>query len=283
MFIIQLIVLVLVLCAKYAATARCPYPSSHEVTFNIIVSSLFRDNQIPPGDVLDVGAHNGTWGCMYACFDQSRTVHAIDPNPKLVDAMECTHHNFKPHNAAVSNRNGFMRFETRDFVGKVERIGDKRQHENDIPIQTLDYLFLNLWKATPGFLHIDVEGYELEALQGATKIIRKFQPVFSIEAHVNENKTFTVELLKFVEGFGYSLFMVNEVCGGRQSCRNFLCFPRVVHHLRKEMMHPVLDLAHRTGMILKVTKDNVFDEFEKSKHLAPKWGDAGVFPAIGMY
>jgi FkbM family methyltransferase len=255
----------------------CQYPAKCEKTFNLIMASLFQEKQIPPGDVLDVGAHNGGWSCMYACLDPDRTVHPVDPSPKLIHKMRCPHPNFKPHNAAISNRSGFMHFNAgdADFVGTIGHHAEAQP--GDIPIQTLDYLFLELWQSTPGFLHIDVEGFELQVLQGANKVINKYQPVFSIEIHVVENKEFTVELIKYAENFGYHIYMVNEVCGMRVDCRNFICFPPVMQHMEPGGMHPLLDLSHRTNTLVKVSHKDVFDVFEKVKPALLGWFDARAF------
>lgn len=261
-------------------TAKCHYPAKIERSFNLITASLFQEGQIPPGDVLDVGAHSGGWSCMYACLDPARTVHAVDPSPKLIKRMRCPHANFKPHNAAIANRSGFMQFNSQagaGFVGAIE--SHESQQPGDVPIQTLDYLFLELWNSRPGFLHIDVEGFELEVLQGAHKVITQHQPVFSIEIHVVEKKDFTVELIRYAEDFGYSIFMVNEVCGMRVDCRNFLCFPPSTPHVETagSPIHPVLDLATRTNTMIPVTHATVFDVFETHKNSAKAWFDPTVF------
>lgn len=268
----------------------CHYPSNVEKTFNLITASLFEEHQIPLGDVLDVGAHSGGWACMYACFDANRTVHAVDPSPKLTRNMRCAHANFQPHNAAISNRSGFMHFQAKG-AGFVKQISNHAQEESgDVPIQTLDYLFLELWKTRPGFLHIDVEGFELEVLQGAQNVIRKYQPVFSIEIHVLEKRDFTVELIQFAEGFVYSIYMVNEVCGNRADCRNFLCFPSVMQHMdtvgngngngtgkNNGVIHPVLDLAYRTRTLVKVTHQDIFTVFNNTAATSFSFYDPRTF------
>mgnify|MGYP003385327692 CR=1 FL=1 len=259
---------------------RCLYPSKCEKSFNLIVAGLFQDKLIPPGDVLDVGAHDGGWSCMYACLDPERQIHAMDPSPKLIRKMRCPgHDNFHPYNAAVSNKTGFMNFvDGRIGSGFVDSISNHEvKHEGDVPIETLDRLFLEVWKSVPGFLHIDVEGFELQALQGARQIITQHKPVFSIEIHVVESKDFTLEIVKYVEELGYYLYMVNEVCGMRVDCRNFICFPFQASHLEPGPIRPMLDLAHRTGTLVKVTQTDIFDVFEKVKPSLLGWFDARVF------
>ena len=253
------------------AASVCHYPGKPERTFNAIVYGLFLGGYLSDGDILDVGAHHGEWACMYACFDQNRIVHAVDPSPKMIKKMRCGYSNMKKHVYAVSNTTGWL--QSLDTPWGFTDVHNSST--GDVRIQTLDYLFLEEWKSIPAFLHIDVEGFELQALQGATKIINQYQPVFAIEAHVVENKAYTIELLKYVEAFKYSIFMVNEVCGMIQNCRNFICFPS---KKRPNSISPVLDIAFRTKGLLKVTSSDIFEVYAKHEKAATSWMDTTVFP-----
>ena len=44
----------------------CIYSSRVERTLSALTASLFESDYLPPGDVLDVGANDGKWACMYA-------------------------------------------------------------------------------------------------------------------------------------------------------------------------------------------------------------------------
>ena len=74
--------------------ASCHKPRT-ERTLNSIVEGMFREDLMPPGSILDVGANDGQTACMLACFDRNRTVHAIDPSPVLVGKMRCQWPNMK--------------------------------------------------------------------------------------------------------------------------------------------------------------------------------------------
>ena len=55
-----------------------------------------------------------------------------------------------------------------------------------------------------GFLHLDVEGHELAALKGATRLLQRDAPLISYELAVHSNQTYSTELLSFVESLGYA-------------------------------------------------------------------------------
>ena len=237
----------------------------HEVCFNNIMHSLFNDRLMPKGDILDVGAHEGTWACMYACFDSSRVVHAVDPSPRMIARMTCNHSNMIKHNYAVSDFTGFMKFKnTRN--GYINHLANSAN--GDVPIETIDNLWAN-WSTAPSFLHIDVEGYELQALRGARQVVTKFRPVFSVEMHV-KNSSNTDLLLELIEQLNYEAFLINELCGTRYDCRNFLCFPResVAITVRKS---PMLQMALKANIIARVTKDTALSVFNKLRPTAIPW------------
>jgi FkbM family methyltransferase len=56
---------------------------------------------------------------------------------------------------------------------------------------------------------IDIEGYEMHAIRGATKTIQRFKPVFFIEVgytRLLENKTSPNELIRLMENAGYKIY-----------------------------------------------------------------------------
>ena len=274
--------IILVTCL-FKLSIACLFPSDTERSFNSIVQYLVQEKSFPSGDILDVGAHTGDWACMYACFDLERTVRAVDPAPKLVSDMKCPHKNMFKYNYVISNRTGYMSLSSDTQWLANPSLGRRRLNELKVEIQTLDNLFLDIWKSHPSFLHIDVEGYELEVLQGSVKIIEQFKPIFSIEIHVLHDKSLAVELILFAEKYNYVIYMVNEVCGLFTDCRNFICFPsegidgKRRKHNNRLVMRPALDLAVGHGGLVKVNHNNIFEKFEKYKNIALPWHHTDSF------
>lgn len=98
--------------------------------------------------------------------------------------------------------------------------------------------------------HFDVEGLELDVLQGAVATTQRDLPLLSVELHVASNATFTARLHTFLErDLAYSVYVVNEVCGKREDCRNLLAFPRAREHLLRGSS--TLDLAIASGSLVR--------------------------------
>ena len=77
----------------------------------------------------------------------------------------------------------------------------KVKNQGNVKSTTLDYL-LSDCKEPIAFIKLDIEGCELQALQGSTTIIEKYKPVIAAEAFGDQEKT---ELVQFLKQYGYSI------------------------------------------------------------------------------
>ena len=94
-------------------------------------------------------------------------------------------------------------------------------------IHRLDSLFLEggPWASERlAFGHFDVEGSELDLLQGAAAVLRRDRPVFTVEQALGDVEG-SLSLLRYIESLGFQAHMVPEVCGRNRDCRNFICVP----------------------------------------------------------
>jgi FkbM family methyltransferase len=90
---------------------------------------------------------------------------------------------------------------------------------------TLDELVGGGRVSQVGFLHVDVEGFEHQVLRGASEILKNSQPLIVFEQHLDSDDV--AGLGRFLEGFGYAVFVMDEkLTGCRADCRNLLAIPR---------------------------------------------------------
>ena len=127
---------------------------------------------------IDVGSHVGFWTVDLA--QQFTTVYAFEPAEVTFECLLKNteeYDNVRAFNLAVG-----------DKPGKCAIQNDKQRPGNsgsnyikpgsgEITIVTLDEFGFEACD----FLKIDVEGYELRALEGAAKLIKKHRPVISME------------------------------------------------------------------------------------------------------
>lgn len=137
------------------------------------------------GDVfLDVGANIGYFTRIASkAVGTTGHVHAFEPMPQAIRLLRknCEHlRNVCIHEHALSNHDGSSDFSVRK-QGETSSLGDDPQAAQVIRVRTdtIDNLFSAQDRVDA--IKIDVEGYELEVLQGARGTIRTKQPLLYLE------------------------------------------------------------------------------------------------------
>lgn len=152
-----------------------------------------------PFDIVDCGAHIGTWGMFFKDMINLRTTHCFEPIPVYYQLIQETAKlnpasKMATYNLAVSDRAGMIAVPRFDWtkptnfggieLGKdqVEFIGQPRLPEPgwDIPVVSLDD-HLELRRNRVKLLKIDVEGMENKVLTGAQEIISQDRPILFVE------------------------------------------------------------------------------------------------------
>ncbi|MFQ5626642.1 MAG: FkbM family methyltransferase [Methyloligellaceae bacterium] len=134
---------------------------------------------------LDVGAHVGFWtNCMAARFE---SVHSFEPNPETLNCLiQNKASNVVAHNFALGDcdRASFLALpeggNKTTSSGAWEISDDEDKAFYPIEIRTMDSLGL-----APNFIKIDVQGFELQVLEGALETIMRHRPIIIVEMVVH--------------------------------------------------------------------------------------------------
>jgi FkbM family methyltransferase len=188
-----------------------------------VIKQLLTEKRKFVGDpltVLDCGANIGVfsveiadflhdWGLLIAVEAQERLFYALAGNLAVhncfnaraiwaaIDAQEGFIDIPEPNYCAAG---AFSSFELQRRLG-TEDIGQKIDYDKPtsrVRSMTIDYCS----QLRIDFIRLDIEGMELQALAGATKVIERDHPVIFI----NMAKIDRDELEKFMTGFNYKLF-----------------------------------------------------------------------------
>jgi FkbM family methyltransferase len=145
------------------------------------------------GDVfLDVGAHIGAISCVASrLVGDKGSVYAVEPNPKNYKMLN--------ENIRLNKLKNIYSFQTalgsvvsaaqlynrnEKDSGMASLIRDERAigHGTEVTVTTIDRLIEEKHTGIPDFIKIDVEGYELEVLKGATGLLQSVNaPILCIE------------------------------------------------------------------------------------------------------
>lgn len=171
----------------YMGQALLKYGECCELELQFLLGLLRK-----PGLAVEAGANMGihTVPLAKALASQGRTLYAFEPQPVIFQQL-CANlalnglTNVSAFPMACGNRNGAVLFEVPNYLSKgnfggIEMGGTVRSEarHQTVPCVRLDD-FLPIEEV--GFLKIDVEGFELEVLKGAEKILERSQPILYLE------------------------------------------------------------------------------------------------------
>ncbi len=179
------------------------------------------------GTAIDAGSFCGDHTIAYANkVGIGGQVLAFEP---FNEAFECLKYNMKElpqvvcFNAGLGAKSGFAKTscDTNNFG-----MATVSMHFEGVEILKLDdCVFIK----SLDFFKIDVEGFEIDVLQGAKETIEKFKPVMFIEVneHTLKAKGYTKnDLLQTIHDLGYKYRNVYEEQGFDDEQFDVLCFPK---------------------------------------------------------
>jgi FkbM family methyltransferase len=193
-----------------------------------VASSVFVANVSVGSVVLDIGANLGEYTVLAAqATDKHGRVIAYEPNPIVRDRLL---RNIKA--------NGFRHVEVcanalglEDGIGVLtvpsdeSGLGTLRSGpvgtEFRVEVRRLDGTLSEEDRARLSMIKLDVEGFELEVLQGARDTIDEARPVILYEcaedAFEIRNGRVLTPVMEFLESAGYDNFVIRSSRGGRWS------------------------------------------------------------------
>lgn len=172
----------------------------------------------PESTFVDVGAHMGTYSILL--HKHCKTVHAFESQKSTFDCLTigiCVNNafNIETYNVALGSKEDTMTLYHVSEDGGCSSVRQEISMHMGLPVtdtekvnvKTLDsYNLKNV-----DFLKIDVEGYELEVIKGASMtLVDNDFPPFIFEAWSNDwYKDDRETLLAFVRGLGYKVYPIS--------------------------------------------------------------------------
>lgn len=137
---------------------------------------------------VDVGAHGGSWAFPLGRISQKGRVFAFEALPYYAEVLDLTRRimgvkNVEVINMAVTDHDREVQLVWRDQEGRMltgftHILGDEEKASDTITVKgvALDSFFIGE-RNHIGFLKMDVEGAEMNVLQGARGILSKHRPI----------------------------------------------------------------------------------------------------------
>ncbi|GHT02876.1 hypothetical protein AGMMS50276_32930 [Synergistales bacterium] len=139
---------------------------------------------------VDVGAFTGDtcmdWVNKFTPLDEEYHYYAFEPDKEsylllseYIDSLpECVHAHITSHRMAIGSVDGFIELSGSDGSSFI---GSRTNTSNQIPIGKIDSLFADKKKVT--IIKADIEGAEIQLLEGAVETIRRCRSVLALSVY----------------------------------------------------------------------------------------------------
>jgi FkbM family methyltransferase len=156
------------------------------------------------------------WGTVVAIEAQERIYYALAGNLAINNCL-----NAKAIHAAVTNQNGTMKIPEPDYLAaasfgslelkkraNTEFIGQSIDYSENRMVEVRALTIDSLKQDRVDLIKMDVEGMEIEALEGGAQCLRDKRPILMVEVI----KTDKARLRSLLENLGYSIFESGMNC-----------------------------------------------------------------------
>ena len=171
---------------------------------------------VKPGSIaIDIGANKGLYSFLLSRI--ADTVKAFEPNPKMYSLLSrAVPDNVETFEVALSNESG-----EGELMIPIHRNGRYSNQGGTLQaLKKFDGKTIAKWPIWRerldkygfegiSFIKIDVEGFELEVLDGAKTTIAREKPNLLIEIDPNQNGISLKEALKYIQELGYKTFVAD--------------------------------------------------------------------------
>ena len=163
------------------------------------IKGYLKHDNIKKGDVIiDCGSYVGQFTILAAYLvGKEGKVIAFEPDPKnyaqLLKNIELNGlENIHPINKGVWNANAKLEFHQQGNCGSTLCATTDKKKEGKITsvyVVSLDNIIKELKLDTIDFIKMDIEGAELEAIEGGKDMVKRYQPTLAIASyHLREGK-----------------------------------------------------------------------------------------------
>lgn len=165
-------------------------------------------------NILDIGAHKADWSLMTSEIFPKAAYYMIEPQDEMKPYIEAFLENHKGawFQGGAGAENGELTLSVwDDFAGSSFLLPEGEENgkkQRKVPIYSVDYLIESGKMPVPNLCKIDVQGFEIEVLKGATTLFGKTD-IFILEASLfryTSNQPLLHEIIDLMVRKGYVVY-----------------------------------------------------------------------------
>ncbi len=199
---------------------------------------LVKDLIKPGTDSIDVGVYRGVYS--YEMSKYSQMVHSFEPNPVIFKDinknLKKIIKNIVLYNFALSNENKTFNLKIPIRNPKVSKANYEEYYEmgkatihKKNEIKNCENFQIKSKKIDDfnfdneiSFIKIDVEGHELEVIEGASETIKRNKPKLLVEIEEKHTQKKVIESINYINSFGYkSFYFENDVLKDTSNIKDY--------------------------------------------------------------
>lgn len=240
-------------------------------------AKLLRQLDLTSKTMLDIGANTGFFSSVMEDIVTPEKLYIFEPIPNLSRYLLKRFKNAQVLNLAISNREGTQTlrlpyinhqlYDTRATLN-VNHSEENQTHYDEIEVNLirLDEFVQKRGIEEIGLVKIDVEGHELELIEGARETFAKFKPLVFIEIEARHHDGDTQKVFKQFTDAGFSGYFMDPLAKTLNPISNFLADrDQSTTNLRERRFHRY----HNNFFFVHETKEEAFlkgvDRFLKTE------------------
>jgi FkbM family methyltransferase len=192
-------------------------PAPESVVIHANLSPLFSTLKVlefKPSHIVDVGAHSGDWSRSALTFFPEAKYSLFEPQKDLLEnESDLDLPNVRKHYVGAGLQTEIRNFTSHDrrdsFSFAVESDDAKIRGFEQWPVEvvSLDEFFASSEWPAPDVLKVDAEGWDLQVLEGASKVTQKCELVLIEAAIMNKQFVNTAaRVIRSMDELGFEIF-----------------------------------------------------------------------------